>query len=253
MKKKSNLFIFPLILIEMLSFLSNSCEKDNNNPGNLTNGKTTAVFNPDTTYGTLTDIDGNVYKTITIETQTWMAENLRTTKYNDGTNIHFVPDQAEWSSLYNYDAYCNYNNTTNIDTIATYGRLYNGWAVKTGKLAPSGWHVPTDDEWTTLINSLGGDTTAGLKLQESGSLHWISSYALGTNESGFTALPGGSRWGFSGRYLAIGYETFWWSSSENEWGNNLLMRRLYYPVSFAICEKYTGSMADGYSVRCIKD
>ena len=88
----------------------------------------------------MTDQDGNFYKTVTIGTQTWMAENLRTMKYNDGTNIPLVTSGIAWNNL-NTGAYCNYNNTTNSDTIATYGRLYNWYAVNTGKLAPKGWHV----------------------------------------------------------------------------------------------------------------
>jgi hypothetical protein len=106
-----------------------SCAKgDDDNDSNLTNGKTTALFNPNVTYGTLTDQDGNIYKTVSIGTQIWMAENLRTTKYNDGTPIPVVLDNNEWQSL-SIGAYCNYNNTSNLDTIATFGRLYNGYAV----------------------------------------------------------------------------------------------------------------------------
>jgi uncharacterized protein (TIGR02145 family) len=133
----------------------NSCSEDENRPPeNPTNGKTTAIFSSSVTYGTVTDQDGNVYKTVKIGTQTWMAENLRTTKYNDGKSIENVIVASKWEGL-STGAYGNYNNTTSSDTIATYGRLYNWSAINTGKLAPKGWHVPTDDEWSVLTRYLG--------------------------------------------------------------------------------------------------
>jgi uncharacterized protein (TIGR02145 family) len=252
MKAKSNLVFFSLFLTGILSFFLQNCKEEDSNPDNPYNGKTSAVFNPGKTYGTLTDIDGNVYKTIAIGTHIWMAENLRTTRYKDSTYIHFVPNAADWNNQYDYDAYCNYNNTSSVDSIATYGRLYNGWAVKSGKLAPSGWHIAKDEEWAELVNILGGDSLAGCSLQETGSLHWISPYISGTNESGFTAIPGGSRWGFGGYYSGIGYSTLWWSYSENIAGN-FSAWKIYYPESLPVLETIVGSLADGYSVRCIKN
>jgi uncharacterized protein (TIGR02145 family) len=168
--------IFSLLIIGLIIFHTISCEKDDGDgpsSHNSTNGQTTAEFNPSITYGTLTDQDGNVYKTVTIGTQTWMAENLRTTKYNDGTAIANVTENTVWDTL-RTGAYCNYNNTTSIDTIATYGRLYNWHAVNTGKLAPIGWHVPTADEWTKLTDDLGSGYVAGGKLKETGTSHWNS-------------------------------------------------------------------------------
>src|ERR1035437_8488499 len=122
---KKIIAISVLILFVML--VINSCKKDNNSPSNPYNGKTTAVFNPGLTYGTMTDQDGNVYKTISIGTQTWMAENLRTTKYRDGSSMQNVTDNTVWTYLTS-GAYCNYNNTKSADTIATYGRLYDWYA-----------------------------------------------------------------------------------------------------------------------------
>ncbi len=116
------------------------------------------VDNPtdsDITYGTVTDQDGNEYKTVTIGTQTWMAENLRTTKYNDSTSIPNITSASMWQNS-TTGAYCNYNNTTDIDTIVTYGSLYNWYAVNTGKLAPKGWHVATNEEYSTLIRGDNG-------------------------------------------------------------------------------------------------
>src|SRR5664280_1230387 len=118
-----------------------------------TNGLTTAIFNNTKTYGTMTDQDGNEYKTITIGTQTWMAENLRTTKYRDGTVIPNISYGA-WDTHFT-GAYCTYNNTNDAVSIATHGRLYNWNAVTDSRnIAPAGWHVPTDAEWTTLTLSL---------------------------------------------------------------------------------------------------
>src|ERR1039457_6330795 len=126
-----------LVLVLFVILVIIACKKEKSD--NPTNGKTTAVFNSAVTYGTMTDQDGNVYKTVTIGTQTWMAENLRTTIYNDGTAISNVTGATEWTNL-TTGAYCNFNNTTSTDTIATYGRLYDWYAVNTGKLAPTGWH-----------------------------------------------------------------------------------------------------------------
>jgi len=172
----------------------------------LEGGSGAIVFNPNITYGSMTDIDGNTYKTVTIGTQTWMAENLKVTKYNDGTNIPNVTDDTEWGNL-TTGAYCNYNNDQS--NVATYGRLYNWYAVNTGKLCPTGWHVPSDAEWTTLEDYLIANgynydgTTIDNKIAKAmaSSSGWESYSEVGVignddypekqNASGFTALPGG--------------------------------------------------------------
>ena len=149
-----------LLFIALIAFVYNGCKKNDNTSMvvNLSGKcKTTAMFNKSIIYGTMTDQDGNVYKTITIGTQTWMAENLRTTKYRDGSNIPLVTSHASWLTL-TTGAYCNYNNTTNCDTISSYGRLYNWFVTSDSRnIAPVGWHVPSEAEWQTLINYLGGD------------------------------------------------------------------------------------------------
>jgi uncharacterized protein (TIGR02145 family) len=238
------------VLIVSMAIVFGSCSKDDNDPssGNATNGKTTAVFNPDLSYGTLTDQDGNTYKTITIGTQTWMAENLRTINYNDGTVIPNITDADEWAAL-TTGAYCNYNNTTGNDTIATYGRLYNWYAINTGKLAPKGWHVPTNAEWTTLTDYLGGTSVAGGKLKETGITHWGNPNIGATNESGFTALPGSFRYP-NGAFDYIGIYGIWWSSTEGV-------------TDYAYGQGVDNSISNltriynykelGYSVRCLKD
>jgi uncharacterized protein (TIGR02145 family) len=251
MRNKTNMSIFSLLIMGVFLVFASSCQKDeDNNPAsnNPTNGKTTAEFNPSVIYGTMTDQDGNVYKTVTIGTQTWMAENLRTTKYNDGTAIPNVTDNDEWGGL-STGAYCNYNNTINTDTIATYGRLYNWHAVNTGKLAPKGWHVPSDAEWTQLTTYLGGVSVAGGKLKETGTTHWNSPNGGATNETGFTALPGGFRITY-GSFFNIGDLGLWWSATESyasiAWGhvvgsNDGGVRRHNYDKEL------------GYSVRCVRD
>lgn len=213
-----------------------------------TNNKTSAEFNPSITYGSMTDQDGNVYKTVTIGTQTWMAENLRTTKYNDGTKISKVTKSSDWKDLTN-GAFCTYNNTTNADTIATYGRMYNWYAVITGKLAPKGWHIPTNDEWATLYNYLGGENIAGSKLKESGTTHWLYSNMVGTNSSGFTALPGGIRYN-SGKFDYIGNTGYWWSITDF-YASDAWFHYITYNDNYAT-KNYDFKML-GISVRCLKD
>lgn len=240
------------IMALLLSLMIYSCEKDE--PNDATNGKTTAVFNPNVSYGTMTDQDGNVYKTVTIGAQTWMAENLRTTKYRDGTAIPNVTDNTAWTDL-TTGAYCNYNNTTSADTIATYGRLYNWYAATNSRnIAPTGWHVPTEAEWRTLIYYLGGFSVAGGKMKETGTAHWLSPNTGATNESGFTALPSGIRgdWRTTpiGKFVNIGYYTFYWSSTPIDSNFYLLPSLLYNEVTVS-----QGGFDNtcGFSVRLVKD
>ena len=196
-----------------------------------------------------TDGDFNIYPVVTIGTQTWMAENLKTTKYNDGTAIPNVTDNATWSTT-SSAAYCDYfNNFTNSNT---YGRLYNWYTVASTnpkKVCPTGWHVPTDPQWATLSTYLGGEGVAGGKLKETGTTHWLTPNTGATNVTGFTALPGGYR-NTSGTFGLIGNTGYWWSatagSSTYSWyyyiyfGNSNLTRLDH--------ENHFGS-----SVRCLKD
>ena len=158
---------------------------------------------------TVADIDGNIYQTVTIGTQVWLVENLKATKYNDGTVIPLVTDNTGWIIL-TIPAYCWYDN--DIANKDTYGALYNWYTVQTRKLCPTGWHVPTDVEWTTLTTFLGGESVAGGKLKEAGTAHWTSPNTGATNESGFTALPGGFR-GAQGTFYYIGHWGEYWTST----------------------------------------
>jgi uncharacterized protein (TIGR02145 family) len=237
-----------LILFILSIDLFNSCKKADENTVNLTNGKTTAVFNSNKTYGTMTDQDGNVYKTISLGTQTWMSENLRTTKYRNGEAILEGTANSAWSII-GTSSYCNYSNTKNNDTIATFGRLYNWSAVSDSRnIAPSGWHVPTDAEWSTLITFLGDVSVAGGKLKELNLIHWATPNLGADNSTGFTALPSGER-DNDGTFTGLGYLATWWSSSEyNGYG---MYRYVYYNgpgegVNFT----FKGM---GMAVRCVKD
>ena len=203
---------------------------------------------PNNYSGTITDIDGNTYMTVKIDKQIWMAENLKTTRFNDGTAIPLVTDSAEWGNdgpTYG-PRYCWYNNDTTYKNI--YGALYCWPAAGTGKLCPTGWHVPEPAEWTTIINYLGGQNVAGGKLKESGTTHWKSPNTGATNESGFTALPGGFRQ-FYGPFSFIGLKGYWWSSVH--YMENAYDMDLNYDSGYT--ERDRDVMGCGISVRCVKD
>jgi uncharacterized protein (TIGR02145 family) len=193
------------------------------------------------------DIEDNTYKIVTIGTQVWMAENLKTTKYNDGTEIPMVVDNDEWAKLIT-PAFSWYN-SDQTDNKKTYGALYNWFAVNTNKLCPAGWHVSTDGDWVTLVTFLLGGTDVGGKLKEKGTAHWKSPNTGATNESSFTALPGGYR-SFEGAFNYISISGYWWSSTEyNE--ANVLFWNLRYKVSGTF--KYRSEKNCGFSVRCVQD
>ncbi len=194
-----------------------------------------------------TDADNNNYATVQIDTQIWMAENLKTTKYNNGTPIPNVTDDTAWSNLYT-PAYCWYDNNQSTYGVI-YGALYNWYTVNTSNLCPTGWHVPTDAEWTTLTDYLGGNYIAGGKLKETGALHWLNPNTGASNLSGFTALPGGNC-APSGSFFGIGGSSYWWSATEYN-ANNALRRGVHYSYSYAYRD-YSGEQS-GLYVRCVKD
>jgi uncharacterized protein (TIGR02145 family) len=197
--------------------------------------------------GTVADIDGNVYQTIKIGNQWWTVENLKVTRYQNGDSIPNVTDGGEWGGL-TTGAYCEYNN--DINNVATYGRLYNWYAVSDSRnIAPTGWHVPSDAEWQTLVNYLGGDAVAGGKMKEAGTTHWYSPNTGATNESGFSGLPGGYRYNV-GTYNHVGYFAYFWSSTEFS-SNSAWYRHLYYLYS-DVYRNYDNKHF-GFSLRCIRD
>jgi uncharacterized protein (TIGR02145 family) len=177
-----------------------------------------------------------------------MVENLKTTRLNDGTPISNVNDITKWSGL-STPAYCWYNN--DIANKELFGALYNWPVVNTGKLAPAGWHIPTYDEWTALVAYLGGGVIeAPKKLKEAGTAHWITNDA--TNESGFTALPGGVLAAGDGgsEFYAFGYYGSWWTTSF-ETPTSLPWIQMIHDSGAYLANEY--SLSNGLSVRCIKD
>jgi uncharacterized protein (TIGR02145 family) len=234
--KKILLFIISLLLLQSCS--SSSSDNNSNNNNNAI----------------VSDIDGNVYQTVTICNQTWTKSNLNVSHYRNGDVIPQVTDQTQWDNL-TTGAWCYYNNDP--ATGAVYGKLYNWYAVHDPRgLAPLGWHIPTDLEWTSLSDCLGGGSIAGAAMKETGTNHWISLNSDATNSSGFTALPGGFRYGIPGQtgsiftFGNIGEGTIWWSSTDAPQYDAITA------WSFGI---YGGNAARdhdtkrlGVSVRCIK-
>jgi uncharacterized protein (TIGR02145 family) len=242
-------FLWQRIISSLsLLLIFSGCIKEDGKPDNPYNGRTKAVFNQNLTYGTMTDQEGNIYRTIQIDTMTWMAENLRTSIYNDETKIPVIIDKEEWANA-TTDACCTYNNTENVDTIATYGRLYNWFAVGTGKLAPEGWHVATDKEWWALTKYYGDRPFAGGYLKEAGTDHWKEPNNGATNKSGFTALPSGCRFE-DGQFSGMGQSFHCWRSEKylDIYGINWYLTYASIFSAWAFHVQPTG-----FSVRCVKD
>ena len=214
----------------------------------------TNVHNPNLTYGTVVDQEGNSYKTIVIGSQEWMAENLKTSTYSNGDQIPNVIDQNEWSNL-TTGAWVHYNNDSQYE--CPYGKLYNWYAAADPRnICPSGWHVPSDAEWSTLINYLdpnanggGYDNLAGGKMKSSGYQYWLAPNQNATNESGFTSLPGSYRLS-DGIFDPIGAYSVFWSSTEL-YSFEAWSRYLSYLVGSTGQISYNKKY--GHSIRCIKN
>ncbi|MBI9053683.1 MAG: fibrobacter succinogenes major paralogous domain-containing protein [Bacteroidales bacterium] len=206
---------------------------------------------------TVTDYDGNVYHTVQIGSQIWMVENLKATYYRNGDAISSINAVGNLD-LSTTGGYCNYDNNASNGTI--YGKLYNFYAVEDSReIAPEGWHVPTQEEYKTLLYYLGGADVAGGKMKEAGSEHWNSTLTTavnsGNNESGFTALPGGMLTA-SGDFSSQGYMAYFWTIDGYDSG--ISGKRYGYARSIGIStDKFYD--ANGYhaymgmSVRCVKD
>ena len=198
----------------------------------------------------VTDYDGNTYPTVTIGTQTWMAENLKVTHYPNGTEILLVTDSLTWANLEDNNtdvAYCIYNNNTSNE-MDTYGALYTYAAAKDA--CPMGWHLPTDTEWTTLENYISNDGHNGTEGSALKATNGWYEDGNGIDIYGFTALPGGYRNSIGAFNNTVGYYSFWWSSTEN---NNSLANLRYLRYSDGDVYHNDYYKSSGLSVRCIKD
>jgi uncharacterized protein (TIGR02145 family) len=234
MKKENRICFFLLIAI---SIFTSSCIEENDS--------LLIDRSPWVKYGSMSDKDGNTYKTILIGTKTWMATNLSTTKYNDGTSIPQAADPTLWSKL--STPACCWQNSDPIRKV-TYGVLYNWYAVNTGKLCPSGWHVPSDEEWTEFTDNLGGENVAGGKLKESGFKHWNAPNTEATNETHFSAIPGGDRLsGPDALFENLGNAGCWWTMTVNE---DLATSRIIYYNSNHVQKSFYPRKC-GLSVRCV--
>lgn len=238
MKNKTSIGTILFSVTALLIILTYSCKKetDNNNVVPLTKP------GPN-----VTDIEGNIYHSVILGTQTWLVENLNVSHYRNGDTIPNILDTIAWSKL-KTGAYCDFQNIKGYSS--TYGKLYNWYAVTDNRnITPIGWHIPTDNEWEILIDYLGGADTAGGKLKETGTQHWYFPNKGATNVSGFTAL-GSSFRGYDGIYYEIKINEGFWSSTELDTAN-AYYRFMYYSASSI--RKFNGSKNYGYSIRCIKD
>jgi uncharacterized protein (TIGR02145 family) len=262
-----------LALFSML-FIASCGKEEDNVTSSAGNGGTTGgatgpaahtcgapnVHNPNLTYGSMTDQEGNVYKTIVIGTQEWMAENLNTSIYRNGDPIPTNLDNATWQSTTS-GAWAYYDNDASY--ACPYGKLYNWYAcVDARQLCPVGWHVPTDTEWSALKNYLGGWTVAGGKMKTTGTIGpdsagtigaevglWYSPNSGAINSSGFSGAPGGVRYDF-GAYVGIGFDGIWWSSYEVDTyaASNHYLHKEHVNAGRNISHKQYG-----LSVRCLMD
>ena len=228
--------LIPYYLTVCIAFLFSSCSGTNSSSDSFSDAR-----------------DGKTYKTIKIGSQIWMAENLQATQYRDGSPIPMLMENKDWTSDTN-GAYCYYHHSNR--NAKTYGLLYNGAAIlNPKKIAPAGWHIPSDAEWQTLIDFLGGDKTAGGKLKSDDNNLWNDNTGA-TNESGFNALPAGMRechtlvTGITSSYEGLGIRTFFASSTE--WGNKLVWTRELQNLNPGVIRAHGGGFS-GISVRCIKD
>lgn len=238
MKRKLSIYSFILMSFVLLNW---GCSKSDDN--------TTPAKTP--TPATITDIDGNVYHTVTIGSQVWLKENLKVSRYRNGDSIPNITNSTIWNNL-STGACCSYDNSTTM--LNTYGYLYNWFAViDSRKICPLGWHVPTLAEVNTLDEYLGSsNNNNGGKLKETGLTHWAIPNGGATNSTGFTALPGGRRFLVANGFFGLGNEGNWWTSSQDVFSSD--------EASYFTIDYFQGYLAQlgfnkkyGISVRCIKD
>jgi len=262
--KKNKWFKVPLTILVCLNFLLiHSCKKDElsiDPSPSISSSLSSKKIKPE---GRVRDIEGTWYKTVKIGDQWWMAENLKTSKLNDGTPIPIVVDNIQWTG-FTSAAYCWYNNDE-MPNKRVYGALYNWFAVNTGKICPITWHVPSDDEWKILeiymamtqeeAEKAGAWRGTDQGIQIKSEKGWSGPYPLGTNTVGFAALPAGIRGYTTGVFSNIGIETTFWTSSFDESTDYAWFRNIISEVEWANSRIYrnTTVKTHGFSIRCIKD
>jgi len=222
------------LLIVIASLLFWSCKKDEE------------PINEETfIYGSVSDIDSNVYKTVILGAQEWMAENLNVDHYRNGDLIPQITGSAEWANM-TTGAWCYYENNSSNGLI--YGKLYNWLAVNDPRgLAPAGWHVPNYGEWFILVDNLGAEVACG-KMKETGTTHWNSPNTDATNSSGFSAIPGGYG-GDDGSFGDIGRRGYWWSSTEYDTSDAMFIT---LPDEYGFVNMWKCYKQSGFSVRCLR-
>ena len=237
-KNENKNWIYQLIIVELIIIFTSCCKIDH--------------------LGTVKDIDGNVYQTVVIGNYEWMAENLKTTTYNNGTEIPNITENSDWASL-SSGAYCWYNN--NANNADTYGALYNWYAINMGNLCPDGWRASTDDEWKYLEGYVDNQYVAGDSVWDNpgGRGHdagqrlkvaagWNPGWN-GMDEFGFSALPGGEHLIDSG-FFVLNRNGFWWCSTEYDTSHAWYRSMIY---SFEEVFRYNHDKRFGFSVRCLRD
>lgn len=234
---KTKALLYQIFLLTLFVPFFCSCDGDENDDEPIDPNK-----------GTVSDVEGNIYATIKIGEQWWMAENLKTTKFTNDVAINNVAGPNDWITL-EEAGYCNSGNDP--EKAETYGRLYNWHAAVSGqKLCPTGWHVPNDTDWETLITFLGGNNVAGGKLKQTGTDLWNGPNTGATNESGFNAIPGGVRSGNTGDFAGIGSTCNWWSTSVQNTDNAFA---LGVTSAIAAVIHFNLDKNTGLAVRCVKD
>ena len=229
------IFILNILFSVLYSFFSFAQKKDS------------VQFNNAIQYGEVSDNEGHIYKTVVLDNKTWLAENLRVTKYKNGEEIPTTEKNKNITKESNPKYYWSYNGIDSISSI--YGNLYTWYVVQDPRgICPDGYRIPSDLDWISLINTLDGSIMAGDKLKEKYFNHWMKPNSNATNESGFSALPGGYR-EMDGKYYVLGFKGYWWSSKKNYismvWNTGLV-------YNIDILERLEHIKKNGLSVRCVK-
>lgn len=233
-QKNGEVVVLPVNEIDSVTYASGGVQTD-------------SVFNPSLSYGSVRDVEGNLYKTIQIGSQEWMAENLRTSTYSNGDTLTQIINNSTWLND-SSGAWCYYNNEERNNV--PYGKLYN-WrvAINPKNICPNGWHMPSETEWNTLVNFLGGDAIAGAKLKSKSLQHWESPNAQATNSSGFSALASGLRF-IEGDFFGLLNYAGWWSKQSLD-ETSALKLNVNYLSGSSFFDGYNKGY--GFSIRCLKD